>query len=325
MALVYQQRNVLEANLDYKVEGFCSDLIGSSSTREFWQEQCIQNLVIVCTAAILLQCLHYSFVKLDQVNMLIFDEAHHTKKNHPYARIIKDFYASLSASDHRRPRIFGMTASPLDAKTDVTKAAADLESLLHSEIATVVDMDRAFDESSFSKAQDIFVEYGQTMPPFETALWQRINVLVGQNVVFKRLLKFSRDSTAELGRWCADRVWHLCLTAEEALRMEARTEKNFSSSRILRPTAALDAELAAVREVRQTVLNYPLPTVELNFHHVSRKVQVLIETLTNHFSPESDKCIVFVDQRLTAVLLTDLIRQESLGLVGLKPGMLVSF
>lgn len=42
--------------------------------------------------------------------MLVFDEAHHCLKNHPYNLIMSEFY-------HRqimdKPRIFGMTASPI--------------------------------------------------------------------------------------------------------------------------------------------------------------------------------------------------------------------
>jgi endoribonuclease Dicer len=46
----------------------------------------------------------------------------HTKKGHPYARIIKDYY--LAESDMSlRPKIFGMTASPVDAMTDLLIAA----------------------------------------------------------------------------------------------------------------------------------------------------------------------------------------------------------
>lgn len=38
------------------------------------------------------------------------------------SRIIKDFY--LSENDHtKRPKIFGMTASPVDARVDVIQAA----------------------------------------------------------------------------------------------------------------------------------------------------------------------------------------------------------
>lgn len=54
------------------------------------------------------------------------------------SRILKDFYSD-EAND-ARPRIFSMTASPIDAKTDVALAAHELETILHSRIATTQDM-----------------------------------------------------------------------------------------------------------------------------------------------------------------------------------------
>ena len=80
----------------------------------------------------------HSFITINQINLLIFDEAHHAKKNHAYARfetiavhevpelifgrIIKDFYIS-EVDPLKRPKVFGMTASPVDAREDVVKAA----------------------------------------------------------------------------------------------------------------------------------------------------------------------------------------------------------
>lgn len=53
---------------------------------ETWKRHLEQNMVIVCTADILQNALLNAFVKMTQINLLIFDEAHHTKKEHPYAR-----------------------------------------------------------------------------------------------------------------------------------------------------------------------------------------------------------------------------------------------
>ena len=52
-------------------------------------------------------------------------------------RIIKDFY--LTESDlSRRPKIFGMTASPVDAKVDVVQAA---KSVHPTDLASIVTKD----------------------------------------------------------------------------------------------------------------------------------------------------------------------------------------
>lgn len=52
--------------------------------------------------------------------------------------ILIDFYRAEEQSN--RPRIFSMTASPIDAKVDVALAATELETVLDSKIATTEDM-----------------------------------------------------------------------------------------------------------------------------------------------------------------------------------------
>ena len=88
MTLVFQQSTVLRNNIDQKV----AYLFGAMGTdlwdQPIWDEQLKENMVIVCTAEILCQSLHNAFIKMDQINLLIFDEAHHTKKEHPYARLV---------------------------------------------------------------------------------------------------------------------------------------------------------------------------------------------------------------------------------------------
>ncbi|KAI0899860.1 hypothetical protein F4806DRAFT_454189 [Annulohypoxylon nitens] len=322
VALVHQQYEVLKANLDHPVQRIHGNLGGFSLTRDFWEKKATESMVMVCTAEILLSCLHHSFVKMENINLLIFDEAHHTKKNHPYARIIKDFYASLEEGDQRRPRILGMTASPVDAKTDVTSAAAKLEGLLHSEIATVADLS-VYTRSSINRPTEDILNYAKPSEPFETPLWKKLHKLVGHNDVFRRLFSYSRNCTTELGRWCADRVWEMCLTEQEAQKLEAKTEKNFTSGKVQLPIAALDAERTAVREAYQIVADHSMPKPDRNAFHLSQKVEALIGALEKNMDPAEDKCIVFTEQRLTAMLLNDLLKQLTINLPDIKPGMLL--
>jgi endoribonuclease Dicer len=53
--------------------------------------------------------------------LLIFDECHHGIKRHPYNVIMREFYDSCPEAD--RPRVFGMTASPLNSKAKVQYSA----------------------------------------------------------------------------------------------------------------------------------------------------------------------------------------------------------
>lgn len=89
MTLVFQQFAVLESNLGHKVERFCGEMGCDLWSKKTWDKHFTENMVIVCTAEILHQCLMHSFIRLNQINLLIFDEAHHAKKNHAYARLEK--------------------------------------------------------------------------------------------------------------------------------------------------------------------------------------------------------------------------------------------
>lgn len=86
MTLVFQQFAVLESNLGHQTERFCGEMGCDLWSKAVWDKHFEDNMVIVCTAEILYQCLMHSFISLDRINLLIFDEAHHAKKNHAYAR-----------------------------------------------------------------------------------------------------------------------------------------------------------------------------------------------------------------------------------------------
>jgi endoribonuclease Dicer len=120
--LVRQQQRMLANNLPEAPKAVHGGGKDDLWKKVEWDKLKAQNKAIVCTAEVLNQCLMHSFVKIEEINLLIFDEAHHAKKGHPYARIIKDYYLAQSEPS-LRPKIFGMTASPVDAITDLDVAA----------------------------------------------------------------------------------------------------------------------------------------------------------------------------------------------------------
>ncbi|KAJ3574695.1 hypothetical protein NPX13_g4287 [Xylaria arbuscula] len=327
VALVHQQFRVLEANLDFHMESFTGDSGGGIYTKEFWRRMTDEKTVIVCTAEILHQCLCHSFIRMEQINLLIFDEAHHAKKNHPYARIIKHFYATLEKSHNQRPRILGMTASPVDAKTNVHVAAAQLEGLLHCEIATVNDPD-VFLRAAINKPTEGLIEYQNAGVSFETVLWRRLYELVGRNRAFARIFTYSRDCTTEIGRWAADRVWKLWLTQDKGIGIEAKTERDFSRHELQQPAGVLCNEreaIEAVRKATQLISQYDFPELSLDSFFLSHKVVKLIEHLNKNFNPRTDKCIIFAEQRLTVALLAELFQQPALRCYGYETGRLMGF
>lgn len=324
VALVFQQHDVLETSLDHPCARFCGEMGEKIWNQEHWDEAFAKNEVIVCTAEILYKCLHHAYIQMNQINLLVFDEAHHTKKRHPYARIIKDFYANAE-SKVRLPRIFGMTASPVDgAQSDMYRAAEELEGLLQSQIITAANPNDLRGKMSKPKTE-IDVEYPRLLPAYETQLHQSLKPLLGENEVFTRALTFSRFATSELGMWCADRFWSLFLREDDLGKFEAQTEKNFLKFQPEGEDA--DTSVSQVRAARQIVREHPLEALTLQNCHqmVSGKVSTLIELLREKFSePDStSRCIIFVQRRWCAMMLNDLFLQLGMAIPGLRPAILV--
>ncbi len=318
VALVFQQYAVLDCNLDHPMEKLCGELVGSQRSKAYWDKILDENMAVVCTAEILNQCLHHSFLRMNQINLLIFDEAHHAKKDHPYARIIKDFYAKEEETA-RRPRILGMTASPVDSKCEPLQAAAELEGLLHSRIATTDDPTAAQ-----NTIQEEWVQYAPLVRPFRTALHTQLSHIVGDHELFQKPFASAAKISAHLGAWCGDRFWQLYFEQEDELKIETKTERS-----LLRGFAnndILDGRLEEVRASRDILEQCLLGDVQLNSVYLSGKVLLLVDLLQKYFgnANRSARCLVFVQERNTAVLLADLFQQPSVRIPGLKVGVLAS-
>ncbi|EDO44279.1 predicted protein, partial [Nematostella vectensis] len=110
--LVLQQRQRFEAYLsNYAV----CDISGVNSTEIPLKFLLKANDVVVLTAQILLNALQnkneLSSISLSDLSLLIFDECHHTNKNHSYNKIMHQ-YIDLKLKKHKGlPQVVGLTAS----------------------------------------------------------------------------------------------------------------------------------------------------------------------------------------------------------------------
>ncbi|KAF2143652.1 uncharacterized protein K452DRAFT_296653 [Aplosporella prunicola CBS 121167] len=319
VTLVFQQFAVLETNLDHKAERFCGAMRIDLWSKEKWLKYFTENMVIVCTAEVLCQCLMHSFISIDQINLLIFDEAHHAKKNHSYARIIKDYYLTQS-DESKRPKVFGMTASPVDAKVDVLQAARELEMLLHSRIATTANLDDL--RKTISRPMENVAWYARLRKPFETPLYQKLKAKFGEMEMFRSLFESSKQASSTLGAWSSDMYWLFALGEEEARKLESRQEQAYHKEKKRRPVASLDTEVKMLREAAEIVRQHTFGTPSLNADDLSSKVIKLHEWLQGYFErPSESKCIVFVERRHTARLLHHIFKH--IGSPHLRPGIIV--
>lgn len=270
VTLVFQQFSVLTTNLDHAIARVCGSDNADNWNRKKWLDLFKDNKVIVCTADILLACLHHAYITMDQINLLVFDEAHHAKKNHSYARIIKDFYVHAPPG-MEKPRVFGMTASPIDAKTDVWEAASELETLLDSKIATTTDM--SFTEA-VKRPEEAVIYYKALIRPFETQLLQATKASFGHIEVFSKAFHACPEIARELGSWCADQYLIERLSEKNLKGYADKLERKFFARRMERDVQELDAAVAEVRAAIEFVGAWPRPQ-EIPVSFINLHVYVL--------------------------------------------------
>lgn len=107
-----------------------------------WENEYASHDVLVMTAQIFLDNLRHAYIKMNDVSLIVFDEAHHARKNQPYNCIMKEFYFQTPCL--QRPKILGLTASPVHAGCKKVQSDEKLAKLWRELEANLVHLCRDF-------------------------------------------------------------------------------------------------------------------------------------------------------------------------------------
>lgn len=130
--LVLQQRQRFDYYLSDSYD--VTDISGANAQDKTLDEVSQENDVIVLTAQILVDALKSKRVKITDFSLLIFDECHHTNKEHPYNEIMLTYLGikflpqtspSQATGNVILPQIIGLTASLGVGKARNSKDAQD--------------------------------------------------------------------------------------------------------------------------------------------------------------------------------------------------------
>ncbi|KAE8653040.1 hypothetical protein Csa_019548 [Cucumis sativus] len=324
VALVQQQAKVIEDSLDFKVRVYCggSKILNSHYD---WEREMEEYEVFVMTPEIFLRNLYHCYIKMDCVELLIFDECHHAqvKSDHSYAEIMRVFY---KANDPKRPRIFGMTASPVVGKgachqQNLSRSINSLEKLLDAKVYSVENREElhAFvssplvniyyygpvangSSSSFmsysSRLEDVkrkcIVALGQVKSEHEVLLaTKKLLFRMHENILF---------CLESLGVWGALQACKILLSGDNSERSELieaaeRNPKNDSlSDRYLNQAAEIFASGCKKDGGISDMLNVDI----LEDPFFSKKLLRLIGILSSFRQQLNMKCIIFVNRIVIA-------------------------
>ena len=94
--------------------------------------------VVIATCQVMVNLFHHAQISMKHINLIVFDECHHGRRDHPMHKLMKIYMDVLNECD--RPRIIGLTGMLIGCSVKSNTAKSELEALentFQSTIATV--------------------------------------------------------------------------------------------------------------------------------------------------------------------------------------------
>ncbi|TFY62422.1 hypothetical protein EVJ58_g3872 [Rhodofomes roseus] len=330
VALVEQQGDFIARQTPLRVTKCCGATAIDLADRVGWKRELEDTDVLVMTAQIFLNILTHSHWSLDKVSLMVFDECHHTRKNHAYNGIMREYF---QFAVEQRPKIFGMTASPIWNPRDAVESLATLERNLDAKVIAVREhVDELMSHSP--KPEEVLHEYPAPLESYpaypEYTLWNRLHLetLPPHIDIPVEKIRARYDITyASLGPYGAElflytdmkqRIAQMLLQASGAERdFLSFAYPGFGLDDLSTKPGAMNVELPPEAEDLQDALiefrsffeetNDPEAgplTVHLKW--CSPKVRELIDILFEHYTG-TFQGIVFVEQRHVAACLATML------------------
>ncbi|XP_057660796.1 endoribonuclease Dicer [Diorhabda carinulata] len=138
IALVDQHADNIIKHTGFNVGRYTGEMNLDFWPKTKWYEIYDKHQVIIMTSQILVNLVHNSYIDLNRVNLLIFDECHRGVNDHSMRQLMKQFH-----SLHQPPRVLGLTATLLNGNCKpgrVIEEVKSLETTYQSKVATVEEL-----------------------------------------------------------------------------------------------------------------------------------------------------------------------------------------
>ncbi|KAK2658225.1 hypothetical protein Ddye_004758 [Dipteronia dyeriana] len=332
VVLVTQQAEAIKMHTDLNVGMYWGDMGVDFWGAAAWKQEISSHEVLVMTPQILLDGLRHSFFKLNMIKVLIFDECHHARGNHPYSLILTEFYhRHLNSGITGLPRIFGMTASLIKSKgakseLGFRRQIHELEKLMNSKVYTCVSEAVLAQFIPFSTPKYKFYKHNEIPSALYTLLDEELKTLNAKHQSLLRKLDLDDTKTDSIRKkvsqihstflYCLEElgVW-LSFKAAESL---SGYESDFFSwgqldvfgEKIIKKFS-LDAAKLFLTYIPSGLKWSSGDNLKSNVDAglLTTKVFCLIESLLEYRGLDDLRCIVFAERVITTIVLKDLLSE----------------
>src|SRR5271156_1914338 len=225
------------------------------------------------------------------------------------------------------PRIFGMTASPVDAKMAFLEASEQLERTLHAKICTPRIKDTL--NALVPRPREEKIYYKPSQQTRHTELFRKISAIASRSDPrsrLKRAFRAAENALEEYGPWMSDRVWRWKLQEMEENNeiesdpianrrgkqggVEKKRKKIWESQTDIQLRESKEEQEREIKRVKAILMNEAAfdEKPKLSPDDLSPKVLKLIELLNQIYTTPQTSGIVFVRQRYAASAMHQLIK-----------------
>ncbi|XP_027190700.1 endoribonuclease Dicer homolog 3a isoform X2 [Cicer arietinum] len=321
--LVNQQYKNIKHNTDFQVEEYYGAKGVDTWNLKSWQKEIKANDVLVMTPQILLDALRKAFLSVEMICLMIIDECHRATGNHPYVKIMEEFYYQAN----EKPRIFGMTASPVGKRgvsstLDCEGQILDLENILDSKRYTVVDRTEMDVYIPSAKESCRFYEQARfpalSLKPKIEASWSKCNVLSefqsdykDMDNKFKTLHQQMSNELAkilycveDLGLLCAYEAAKICHEKFSKIQGECEVYRKC----YLQCVTVIEEVIQIIEESLHLADKMTLDvefdcSKAVDMGYISPKLLELINLLQTFGESSQLSCLIFVERIITAKVI----------------------
>ena len=298
--LVYQQGEAISLDTHLSVCRLCSENKTSYKVRQLREGQFD---VLVTTAGAVLNLFDCNELSITAFSLVILDECHHAFGHHDYVKILDKIKSAIS---YIKPRILGLTASPLSAKSDLlstTKLLREFKQLFfNAQICHNIPLDgytfanQEIELVTVSNGDSAFHNYKQMILNGMYTVADAINSLRGEVIIKKE----QWDDP-----YCMIRLKKACSVLRR-VSSEVVTEQ-VKLMKCYIPALEI-ADLVGASYANDTLRDTPLAcNVQYSLMQSPRLI-ALLEILLDY--PDTSKIIIFVHTRQAGEVLCRILQEN---------------
>ncbi|KAI8801168.1 hypothetical protein BJ742DRAFT_838578 [Cladochytrium replicatum] len=213
--LVIQQSQYFSTHSSLRVTHYYGDMGVDRWSEADWKAKIDASDVMVMTGDIFKNILRMGQITFKKINLIVVDECHHTRGDHPYNQVMRDYGR---CHPEERPRVLGLSASPLMSKNNTQFSIKLIQDNLYADAITLEDVSEI--EQFVSRPRELILMYQETWENYQTDTTSELFRFIaehgggGSGSPFEQFLQQVQRIHVVMGSWCSARAMEMAV--EEA-------------------------------------------------------------------------------------------------------------